>query len=261
MTSKKKQQNLYSTAAKRMASYQEEQAKREAAANRKGFDLKVALAAIVVSVAVAVGLQFATVGAKPDQSSASPSPTQSTSGQEPTNNTGPVPDESLAEGRTWKGNIQINDATLPVTLYGDRAPQAVASFVSLTQKGFFNGVSCHRLTTAGIFVLQCGDPKGDGTGGPGYSFGPIENAPADNLYKKGYLAMARQGGNASSMGSQFFIVYADSTIPSDAVGGYTVFGEVGGLDSIQNIITAGTSSPNGDGQPKIATVIKGISVN
>lgn len=261
MTSKKKQQNLYSTAAKRMASYQEEQAKREAAANRKGFDLKVALAAIVVSVAVAVGLQFATVGAKPSQDSASPSPTQSTSGQEQTNNTGPVPGKSLAEGRTWKGNIQINDATLPVTLYGDRAPQAVASFVSLTQKGFFNGVSCHRLTTAGIFVLQCGDPKGDGTGGPGYSFGPIENAPADDLYKKGYLAMARQGGNASSMGSQFFIVYADSTIPSDAVGGYTVFGEVGGLDSIQNIISAGTSSANGDGQPKIATVIKGISVN
>jgi peptidyl-prolyl cis-trans isomerase B (cyclophilin B) len=261
MTSKKKQQNLYSTAAKRMASYQEEQAQREAAANRKGFDLKVALAAIVISVAVAVGLQFATVGMQPDQTSASPSPSSTSSSGEPVNNTGAVPDKSLAEARTWKGNIQINDATLPVTLFGDKAPQAVASFVSLSQKGFFNGISCHRLTTAGIFVLQCGDPKGDGTGGPGYSFGPVENAPADNLYKKGYLAMARQGGNSSSMGSQFFIVYADSNIPSDAAGGYTVFGEVGGLESIQDIITAGTSTPNGDGQPKIATVIKGISVN
>lgn len=260
MTSKKKQQNLYSTAAKRMASYQEEQAKREAAANRKGFDIKVAIAAIVASVAIAVGVQFVTVANPKAETAASPSQSQSAAADAPANS-GPVPAASIAEGRAWKGNIQINQANLPVTLFGDKAPQAVASFVSLAKKGFFNGISCHRLTTAGIFVLQCGDPKGDGTGGPGYSFGPIENAPADNLYKRGYLAMARQGGNASSMGSQFFIVYADSTIPSDSAGGYTVFGEIGGLDNIQDIITAGTTNPNGDGQPKITTVIKGVSVN
>lgn len=259
MTSKKKQQNLYATAAKRMASYQEDQAKRAAASNRKGFDLKLAIAAVVVSVSVAVGIQAFTVANAPSTAS-SPSPSTST-GTDAASNSGPVPASSLAEGRTWSGNIQVNSANLPVTLFGDKAPQAVASFVSLAQKGFFNGISCHRLTTSGIFVLQCGDPKGDGTGGPGYSFGPIENAPVGDLYKRGYLAMARQGGNASSMGSQFFIVYADSTIPSDSAGGYTVFGEIGGLDSIQDIIDAGTSDGSGDGQPKLPAVIKGVSVN
>lgn len=259
MTSKKKQQNLYATAAKRMASYQEDQAKREAAANRKSFDLKVAIAAVVVSVTVAVGVQALTVATKPTPaSSATPSATSDSSAN---SNSGEVPPQSLAEGRTWTGNIQINDSNLPVSLFGDKAPQAVASFVSLAQKGFFNGISCHRLTTSGIFVLQCGDPNGDGTGGPGYSFGPIENAPTADLYKRGYLAMARQGGNASTMGSQFFIVYADSTIPSDSAGGYTVFGEIGGLESIQNIFESGTADGSGDGQPKLAAVIKGVSVN
>ena len=64
-------------------------------------------------------------------------------------------------------------------------------------------------------MLQCGDPKGDGTGGPGYSYGPVENAPADNVYPAGTIAMARQSDNAYSKGSQFFIVYDDTTIPAD----------------------------------------------
>lgn len=260
MTSKKKQQNLYSTAAKRMASYQEEQAKRAASANRKGFDLKVALVAITSAIAISLVSQFAILGNSSDTST-EPTASASPAVDKAAQNSGEVPNIAIAEDRTWTGNIQLNDAVLPLTLFGDKAPQAVASFVTLSNKGFFNGVSCHRITTSGIFVLQCGDPKGDGTGGPGYSFGPIENAPAGDLYKRGYLAMARQGGNASSMGSQFFIVYADSTIPSDGVGGYTVFGEVGGLEKIQDIISSGTSSASGDGQPKVATVITGISVN
>lgn len=260
MTSKKKQQNLYSTAAKRMAKYQEEQAKRVASSNRKGFDLKVALVAVVSAIAVSLAAQFAILGNSGD-TAAEPTASASSAAENLAQNTGDVPSIAVAEDRTWTGNLQLNNAVLPLTLFGDKAPQAVASFVTLSKKGFFNGVSCHRITTSGIFVLQCGDPKGDGTGGPGYSFGPIENAPSGDVYKRGYLAMARQGGNASSMGSQFFIVYADSTIPSDAVGGYTVFGEVGGLEKIQDIISAGTSNPSGDGQPKVATVITGISVN
>ncbi len=84
--------------------------------------------------------------------------------------------------------------------------------MSLAESGYFDGTSCHRLTTSGIYVLQCGDPTGTGTGDPGYKFGPVENAPTDDVYPAGTVAMARQGGDADSMGSQFFLVYEDSTI-------------------------------------------------
>ena len=128
--------------------------------------------------------------------------------------------------RVWSGTMNVAGSDLGIQLDGKSAPQAVANFITLAKQGFYNGLNCHRLTTEGIFVLQCGDPNGDGTGGPGYNWGPIENAPADNIYKTGVLAMARVGNDAGSMGSQFFIVYADSPIPADSVGGYTVFGKI-----------------------------------
>lgn len=191
-------------------------------------------------------------------------PIASISGQP---NPGQIPDAAISECRDWSGQIFINNTTLNVTLHGKQAPQAVGNFVYLANTGgFYNGIVCHRLTTSGIYVLQCGDPQGNGTGGPGYSFGPIENAPtADKgvvpTYKKGWLAMARTKNSASSMGSQFFIVYKDSKIPDDVAGGYTVFGEVtSGLSGLDPIIKAGTKNGSGDGAPKIATNIKTITL-
>jgi peptidyl-prolyl cis-trans isomerase B (cyclophilin B) len=172
-----------------------------------------------------------------------------------------VPDPSIAEGRTWTGSLNLNDQSIGVELYGDLAPQATANFVSLAKDGYFEGVSCHRLTTAGIYVLQCGDPEGTGTGGPGYTFGPIENAPMDDMYGEGLLAMARVGGDGYSMGSQFFIVYGSSQILSDAAGGYTVFGKVtSGLDAVKAIAAAGTADGSSDGAPINAVSLSGISV-
>jgi peptidyl-prolyl cis-trans isomerase B (cyclophilin B) len=172
-----------------------------------------------------------------------------------------VPDPSISEDRVWQGEMNLNDSALGFELYGDLAPQAVANFVSLTNDGFFENVSCHRLVTAGIFVLQCGDPEGTGSGGPGYNWGPIENAPVDDLYSEGTIAMARVGGDDYSMGSQFFIVYEDSTIPSDAVGGYTIFGKVtSGLESVKAIAEAGTSSGSSDGSPAEPVVMTSVSV-
>ncbi|MDJ0350402.1 peptidylprolyl isomerase [Cryobacterium sp. PH29-G1] len=177
-------------------------------------------------------------------------------------NSGEVPSSSLAEGRTWTGTLTLNNVELGIELDGALAPQGVSSTISLAQSGFYNGVSCHRLTTGGFSVLQCGDPVGDGSGGPGYSYGPIENAPTDDLYPAGTIAMARQGGDAASMGSQFFVVYDDTTIPSDAAGGYTVLGHVtSGLDQLKAEITdAGTADGSGDGTPKVPTTITGITV-
>jgi peptidyl-prolyl cis-trans isomerase B (cyclophilin B) len=180
---------------------------------------------------------------------------------EPVENAEIVPSPSLAESRIWTGSMQVGDANLELELDGVNAPQAVANFIDLSSKGFFEGVSCHRLVTEGIFVLQCGDPSGNGSGGPGYNFGPIENAPADDNYVTGVLAMARVGGNASSMGSQFFIVYQDSRIPSDSAGGYTVFGKITlGLDQLTPIIEAGVEGGASDGPPALPTVLSAIEL-
>ncbi|MGN7701165.1 peptidylprolyl isomerase [Cellulosimicrobium sp. 22601] len=170
-----------------------------------------------------------------------------------------LPPASAAEGRDWTSTLTTSAGDITLTLDGADAPQAVASFVSLAESGYFDGTSCHRLTTSGIYVLQCGDPTGTGTGGPGYSFGPIENPPSDDVYPAGTVAMARQGGNAESMGSQFFLVYEDSTIPSDAAGGYTVFGTItSGLDVVQAVADAGTQDGSGDGSPATPVTIEGV---
>lgn len=174
-----------------------------------------------------------------------------------------LPDPSAAEDRTWTATVDLcagdEESQVTLELDGAKAPQAVASFVSLARQGYFDDTSCHRLTTDRIYVLQCGDPTGTGSGGPGYSFGPIENAPADDVYPAGTLAMARVGGDGSSMGSQFFLVYQDSTIPSDAAGGYTVFGRItSGLDVVQAVADAGVAGGLADGPPAAPVTIEGV---
>lgn len=144
---------------------------------------------------------------------------------------------------TWTVSMATTCGEIVMELDGDAAPQGVGSFVGLAQEGFFDSTPCHRLTTSGIFVLQCGDPTGTGTGGPGYRFGPVENAPADDVYPAGTVAMARVAGDGESMGSQFFLVYEDSTIPSDAAGGYTVLGTVTeGLDIVRLVAEGGLAA-------------------
>lgn len=228
---------------RRLAKWQERQAKARAARRRRtviGGSL-AGVVVVVVAIAIAVAVSDKSPAASP-----TPTPTVSTSAQAldfspRTGNGGKVPDPSLAQGRTWTGTITTNRGTIGIELSGDKAPQAVANFVALAKEGYFDKTKCHRLVTTGIHVLQCGDPTANGTGGPGYSFGPIENAPADGTYPAGTLAMAREPGNASSMGSQFFFVYADSQIPADSAGGYTVFGKVtSGLDVLQAIADEGT---------------------
>lgn len=173
-----------------------------------------------------------------------------------------APDPALAENRTWTSVISTNHGDITVELDGAAAPQAVASFVALAEDGFFDRSDCHRLVTAGIFVLQCGDPTGTGSGGPAYRYGPIENAPADDVYPAGTLAMARVGGNAESMGSQFFIVYEDSIIPSDHAGGYTVFGQVtDGLSIVEGVASAGTVTGQPDGKPAQSVIVNEVSAS
>ena len=169
---------------------------------------------------------------------------------------------SVSDYREWTGELVSRDATLDITLDGASAPQAVANFVDLNSRGYFDDSACHRLTTEGLFVVQCGDPLGLGIGNPGYTFGPLENTPEDGVYPAGTLAMARASNDASSMGSQFFIVYEDSEIPDDIVGGYTVCGQVtNGLDGfIKAYVEPGTADGSTDGQPSIPVFIESITI-
>jgi peptidyl-prolyl cis-trans isomerase B (cyclophilin B) len=154
-----------------------------------------------------------------------------------------APDPATAQAKTWKVTLTTSCGPIVLSLDGAKAPKAVASTLLLARSKFYDGTPCHRLTTTGIFVLQCGDPTGTGTGGPGYEYGPVENAPASNVYPVGTLAMARQGSNGNSNGSQFFIVYKESTIPSDSAGGYTVMGTVvSGMDIVQKIADGGLAA-------------------
>lgn len=240
----------------RLRDYQARQTAHSEQVRRRTRDNVVAVVLVLVVVTGAVFAQIFYFSGGPGAPMAEPSASATGS---PTHT---LPPSTLAEGRDWTGTLTINDIPLGITLDGAAAPQAVSSFISLAQSGFYDGTDCHRLTTSGIYVLQCGDPDGDGSGGPGYSYGPVENAPTDDVYPTGTLAMARQGGNGDSMGSQFFIVYQDSTIPSDAAGGYTVLGQItSGLDQLQaDVINGGTADGSTDGRPATTAEITGVTV-
>jgi peptidyl-prolyl cis-trans isomerase B (cyclophilin B) len=165
----------------------------------------------------------------------------------------PAPRATLT-GRL-SATIQTTLGPIGIQLYADRAPCTVNSFVHLSRDDFYSDTPCHRLTTEGLYVLQCGDPSGTGTGTPGYQFGE-ENLPTTlPPYPRGTLAMANAGPGTN--GSQFFVVYKDSDISAD----YTVFGAVtSGLDLLERIAAAGTVTGDSDGPPKLAVQISEIRV-
>ena len=153
---------------------------------------------------------------------------------------------------TYTASIVTNCGTITVALDGKAAPHTVNSFVFLAGKHYFDNTKCHRLTTSGIFVLQCGDPTGTGTGGPGYQFKDENLSGA--TYPAGTVAMANAGPGTN--GSQFFFVYADTPLPPN----YTPFGKVtSGLDILKAVAAKG-STPEGDGAPNQPVVITSFTV-
>ncbi|RZU28765.1 peptidyl-prolyl cis-trans isomerase B (cyclophilin B) [Streptomyces sp. BK022] len=147
-----------------------------------------------------------------------------------------------------------------VALKASAAPHTANSFSYLADKGFFDHTKCHRLTTNGIYVLQCGDPTGTGTGGPGYTI-PDENLKdkslKKNTYPAGTVAMANTG-QPHTGGSQFFLVYKDSPLPPS----YTPFGTIdkAGLKVLDKIAKAGENTGQGDGAPNATVVIDKATV-
>ncbi|HXV94503.1 MAG TPA: peptidylprolyl isomerase [Pseudonocardia sp.] len=146
----------------------------------------------------------------------------------------PPPTADVSAEGTVAVTLRTGQGEVPLTLDRALAPCTVNSFVSLAEQGYFDGTPCHRLTTSpGLQVLQCGDPSGTGSGGPGYSFAD-ETFPG-LTYGRGVLAMANAGPDTN--GSQFFMVYGDAQLPPD----YTVFGSIdpAGLEVIDTIARAG----------------------
>ncbi|OQR62236.1 peptidylprolyl isomerase [Streptomyces maremycinicus] len=147
-----------------------------------------------------------------------------------------------------------------IALKAKAAPHTVNSFSFLAGKGYFDHTKCHRLTTSGIYVLQCGDPTGSGSGGPGYTI-PDENLKdaslKNNIYPAGTIAMANTG-QAHTGGSQFFLVYQDSQLPPS----YTPFGTVSadGMKVLAKIAAAGENTGAGDGAPNATVVIDKATV-
>lgn len=246
---------------RRYEKWQERQAAKRAQRRRQRIIAGAVAAVLVLGVgattAVLLGRDDSDATANATGTPTATSTAATIGGEARTGNDGEVPDASLAEDRTWTGDLTLNTGDVGFELDGKAAPQAVANFVTLAQEGYFDGTDCHRLTTDGLFVLQCGDPTATGTGGPGYTFGPVENAPADGVYPAGTIAMARSSAE-DSQGSQFFIVYEDTELPTDG-GGYTVFGQVtSGLDVIQAIADAGVVDGATDGQPADRVTIEGV---
>jgi peptidyl-prolyl cis-trans isomerase B (cyclophilin B) len=130
----------------------------------------------------------------------------------------------------------------------------VGSFRSLATAGFFNDTPCHRLVVQPQFgVLQCGDPSGTGSGGPGYTFNDENLTGA--TYPKGTVAMANSGPNTN--GSQFFLVYTDTQLGPN----YTPFGRItSGLDVLQKVAKGGVNGTGGDGAPKIPVQLQKVTV-
>jgi peptidyl-prolyl cis-trans isomerase B (cyclophilin B) len=164
----------------------------------------------------------------------------------------PKPKDKLDPGKTYVARVVTSCGEFDITLDAKRAPRTGGSFKYLADKGFYDGLTFHRIVAG--FVIQGGDPAGNGTGGPGYS---VVEAPPNNLsYTKGVVAMAKtQDEKPGTSGSQFFVVTAeDAQLPPD----YALLGKVTkGLDVVDKISAVPTTS---DDQPSEPVVIKSVKV-
>ena len=182
-----------------------------------------------------------------------------TTPQEPTPEAAPaveLPNAGITESNKATITFTTNQGEIVIETTPALAPLTVNAIAALAQKNYFDNTICHRLTTEGIFVLQCGDPTGTGTGGPGFNI-PDENLPqpTENNYPAGTVAMANAGPGTS--GSQFFLVYQDTTLGPD----YTIWGSItSGLDILQTIASAGVVDGGADGAPLTGVTIESTKV-
>ena len=224
--------------------------------------------AVVAVIAVAVGVYFIVSSPDtPEPATAAGACTYTPEGQA----SKPVtpPDADPPQSGTVALTLATSQGPIGLTLDRSTARCAVNAVTSLAQQGFYNDTPCHRLTTGeGLKVLQCGDPTGSGSGGPGFQYAeepptglaPVPNDPSSSVYSRGLVAMAKTS-QPNTTGSQFFLVYGDSQLPPQ----YTVVGRIdtAGLGVIDRVAAAGSDNSNqqGDGKPVTPVQIQTATVS
>jgi len=263
-----RQQREQREARERLRTYQARQEVHAAGGRRRRRDNIAGIVGGLAIAALAITTQVIYFTAGPGAPEPAPSASASPS-TDPTPdaelNVG-APDPSLAEGRTWSGELVVNgDVTLGISLDGAAAPQAVSGWVQDVRDGYYVDKNCHRLGDSEFFqLIQCGSLDGHGGPDPDFSYGPVENAPADGVYPAGTIAMARSASTYSN-GHQFFIITGETRLPTDG-GGYTVVGTVtSGLDQLISQITSKGIDPDGVGRdgtgtPLVPTTITSVTL-
>jgi peptidyl-prolyl cis-trans isomerase B (cyclophilin B) len=253
---------------------QRQQARRAARAHRaRQVTMITVVCLVVVGLGVGGFFAFSSPGKTSNTAAAATASASASASASPSATTGPARTCSyLASGTparnvgkppakpdyqaSYQATIHTNRGDVVIHLLNSKATCTVNSFVYLAAKKYFNNTNCHRLTTTSpLFVLQCGDPTGTGSGGPGYKFNDENLAGAK--YTQGTVAMAHSGPNTN--GSQFFLVYQNSKLAPS----YTPFGRVvKGLGIIQDVAKAGSDNANGhgDGHPKEKVVIESVTI-
>ncbi len=262
----------------------------ERARKRKQLAIAGSALGVVVVVAAGVGIYYLTRGedtgntpdaslsstpqaAPPPQATPKPATVSCSYTDSPPQAAKPVHKPEQTEVSTTESpKVQLDTSKGPIgiTLEAGKSPCTVNNFVSLVQQKFYDDTPCHRLTTGDTLkVLQCGDPTGEGTGGPGYIFDneyPTDQfAPGDPAaqkapvrYDRGVVAMAN--GGPGTNGSQFFLVYGDSQLPPQ----YTIFGTIDdpGLKTLDAVAEDGLVDPStGDGKPKDGVTVRSMQLS
>jgi peptidyl-prolyl cis-trans isomerase B (cyclophilin B) len=217
----------------------------------------------LVALLLACALLLAACGGGDEETSATPDPTETAApaasgacekvpATKPKDEEIAKPKEELAAGTTYVARVLTNCGEFEITLDPKRAPRTGGSFKALVDEGFYDGLAFHRIVAG--FVIQGGDPKGDGSGGPGYSV--TEAPPEDLIYTKGVVAMAKTATDpAGTSGSQFFVVTGeDAGLPPD----YALLGTVTkGQEVVDKI---GVVDVGPDEQPVDPVVIRQIRI-
>jgi len=215
---------------------------------------------VVVLVAAAIGVYFfVTAPADPPPAAAGSGACAYTAEGPPSR---PVaqPDPNPAREGIVGLTLATSQGPIGLTLDRATAPCAVNAVTSLAQQGFYNDTPCHRLTTGeGLKVLQCGDPTGSGSGGPGFRYaeeppqGLLPSPSGSSVYSRGLVAMAKTS-QPDTTGSQFFLVYGDSELPPQ----YTVLGRIdtAGLAVLDRVAATGSDNSNGQGDGKPVTPVQ-----
>jgi len=192
----------------------------------------------VIAVGVVVAVLIGQGGGSDDESTAK-------------SGNGKGPDQVLEQGEAATAVVKTSEGTFEIALDTERAPKTTNSFAYLAEKGFYDGLDFHRVAPG--FVIQGGDPNGDGTGGPGYS---VDEKPPPNLsYTRGVVAMAKSSADPPGRsGSQFFVVTApDAGLPPE----YALLGKVSkGYGTVEKINALGTPQET----PKRPILIEEVTI-